>query len=141
MMLAHLVTPAAAEHGLSVVRADKIAKSGLITQQVFEYLTKAKVCVADLSFGNPNAFYELGVRHVCKLPAVQLIRRDEKIPFDVSQGRTITIDTTDVYTVMDKMASAKRELSEHLRAALDDDGVGGDNPVHYYLPTLRVSVG
>lgn len=140
MMLTHLVTTAAADHGLTVVRADKIAKSGLITQQVFEYLIRSRVCVADLSFGNPNAFYELGVRHVCKLTAIQLIRKGDKIPFDVSQGRTITIDTSDVYTVMDKMASAKRELSEHLRAALEDDGASSDNPVHFYLPNLKVSL-
>jgi hypothetical protein len=140
MLLTHLVVPAAEEHGLVVVRADRIAKSGLITQQVFEYLVRARVCVADLSFGNPNAFYELGVRHVCKLPAVQIIRKGEKIPFDVSQGRTINIGTTDVYTVMDKIASGRRELSEHLRSSLEEKGASSDNPVHFYLPGLKVSI-
>ena len=31
-----------------------------------------------------NAFYELGVRHVCQLPTIQLIQKGDKIPFDVA---------------------------------------------------------
>ena len=54
MILKHVVEPAAKENGLQVVRADKIERSGLITQQIFEQLVRAKVCVADLSFSNAN---------------------------------------------------------------------------------------
>lgn len=98
MLLRHLIEPVASEHGLRAVRADGIERSGLITRQILEYLVRARVCVADLSFGNSNVFYELGVRHTAKRPTVQVIRRGDKIPFDLSQGRTIKIDTTDVYT-------------------------------------------
>lgn len=142
MILKHVVEPAAKEHGLQVVRADKIERSGLITQQIFEQLVRAKVCVADLSFTNANVFYELGVRHTCKLPAVQLIRKGDKIPFDVAQGRTITIDTTDIYSIADRLASAQRELSQHLKHIMTSGQgePGEDNPVHLYLPKLRVSL-
>ena len=142
MMQKHLVEPAAKEHGLQVVRADKIGRSGLITQQVFEHLAKARLCVADLSFNNPNAFYELGVRHVCKLATIQIIRKGDKIPFDVSQGRTINVDTADVYTIMDRVESARRELSEHIKniMAAPKDSPSEDNPVHVYLPTLQVTL-
>lgn len=61
MLLKHLVEPAFEQFKITVVRADKIEKSGLITQQIFEQVVSAKFCVADLSFGNPNAFYELGI--------------------------------------------------------------------------------
>src|SRR6266446_452699 len=107
MMLKHLLEPVCKTiFGMDVVRADKIERSGVITQQVFEQLARASLCVADLSFSNPNAFYELGVRHVFKLPTIQIIRKGDKIPFDVSQGRTITIDTSDIYTVMDRFDAA-----------------------------------
>jgi hypothetical protein len=80
MMLKHLLEPVCkAIFGMQVVRADKIERSGVITQQIFEQLARANLCVADLSFNNPNAFYELGVRHVFKLPTIQLIRKGEKI--------------------------------------------------------------
>lgn len=142
MMLKHVVEPAAKEHGLEVIRADKIERSGLITQQVFEQLIRARVCVADLSFTNANVFYELGVRHTCKLPSVQLIRKGDKIPFDVAQGRTITIDTTDIYSIADRLSSAQRELSQHLKHIMSSDRSepGEDNPVHLYLPKLTVKI-
>lgn len=142
MMLKHLVEPAVKGIGLNVVRADKIEKSGLITQQVLEFLAYSKLCIADLSFNNPNAFYELGVRHVCLLPTIQIIRKGDKIPFDVSQGRTITVDTSDVYTVMDKFESARKELGEHLKASLQDskEASSVDNPVLTYLPGIKISL-
>lgn len=142
MLLKHLVEPAFAEFKIKVVRADKIEKSGLISQQIFEHIVSTRFCVADLSFGNPNAFYELGVRHMTKLPTIQLIRKGDKIPFDVSQGRTITVDMSDIYTILDKMDSAKRELTEHIRNYLDpgENLKADDNPVSIYLPTLQVKL-
>jgi hypothetical protein len=141
MMLKHLLEPVLkGQYGMDVVRADKIERSGVITQQIFEQLARAALCVADLSFNNPNAFYELGVRHVFKLPTIQIIRKGDKIPFDVSQGRTITIDTSDIYTVMDRFESARRELAEHVRHMQSDGGpdAGDDNPINIYLPGLKV---
>jgi hypothetical protein len=140
MILKNVIEPVADELGLAPKRADQIDRAGLITKQIFECLAKARICVADLSFNNPNAFYELGVRHMCKLPTVQMIRKGDRIPFDVSQGRTIKIDMTDVYTVMESVESAKRELRQHLRAALAADYKGEDNPINTYLPGTTVTI-
>lgn len=142
MLLKHLIEPAFAQHQVKVVRADKIEKSGLISQQIFEYLISSKICVADLSYGNPNAFYELGIRHMTKKPTIQIIRKGDKIPFDVSQGRTITVDISDTYTVMDKIESAKNELIEHIKAIIDPKSTAqsDDNPVSVYLPKLIVKI-
>ncbi len=140
MILKSVIEPVVTELGLVARRADQIERSGLITRQIFEYLAKARICVADLSFNNPNAFYELGIRHMCKLPTVQIIRKGDKIPFDVSQGRTIKIDMTDVYSVMDSVESAKKELHQHFKHCLSNEYKGEDNPVNTYLPGLEVRV-
>src|SRR5579885_2996703 len=140
MILKSVIEPVAAELNLVARRADQIDRAGLITQQIFEHIAKSRICIADLSFNNPNAFYELGVRHMCKLPTVQIIRKGDRIPFDVSQGRTIKIDMTDVYTVMDSVESAKKELRQHLKHALSTDYKGEDNPVNTYLPGVEVKV-
>ncbi len=142
MLLKHLVEPAFSQFGIGVVRADKIGRSGLISQQVFEHIVSSKFCVADLSFGNPNAFYELGVRHMTKLPTIQIIRKGDKIPFDVAQGRTIVIDVSDIYTLMDRIASAKNELIEHIQNYLSstDANRSEDNPVSIYLPGMQVKL-
>lgn len=142
LLLKHLIEPAFKEFGIKVIRADKIEKSGLITQQIFEHLAFSKYCVADLSFGNPNAFYELGIRHMTKLPTIQVIRKGDKIPFDVSQGRTISVDMSDIYTIIEKVESAKRELVEHIRGYSGGEKVrSDDNPVAIYMPSLQVKLG
>jgi hypothetical protein len=143
MILKHVLVPVCTELGMEVVRADKIEKSGLITKQIFENLVHSRLCVADLSFNNPNAFYELGVRHVVKRPTIQMIRKGDRIPFDVAQGRTIIFDTSDVYTIVDRLESAKRELLEHAKNALspESENVADDNPIQTYLPSLKVTVG
>ena len=140
MLLKHLIEPVAKDFGMNVIRADKIEKTGLITQQILEYLVKTKLCIADLSFKNPNVFYELGVRHTCKLPTIQVIRKQDKIPFDVSQGRTITIDTSDVYTLIDRIESAKRELHEYIEEILNNPSEYKEsNPISVYLPNLKIT--
>src|SRR5207245_462681 len=68
LFLSALVEPAMAEFGLKVVRADQIGKPGMITAQVLEHVVRSKLVIADLSFHNPNVFYELSVRHTCHLP-------------------------------------------------------------------------
>ncbi|MEQ8270803.1 hypothetical protein [Algiphilus sp.] len=142
MLLRHLIEPAFSEFNMKVIRADKIGKSGLISQQIFEQVIRSKFCVADLSFGNPNAFYELGIRHMTKLPTIQIIRKGDRIPFDVAQGRTIVIDVSDIYTVMDRISSAKNELIEHIQSYMsnEEDGKSEDNPVSIYLPGLQVKL-
>lgn len=140
MMLKHVVRPVFEEHGFTVVRADEIAKAGIITPQIFEHLAKAKICVADMSFRNPNAFYELGVRHAFLLPTIQLIHKAGRIPFDVSQGRTITIDTSDNYMVTDHLESARKTLSEYVKNLLTGTNLSEDNPVAVYLPGIVVTL-
>ncbi len=136
----HLLEPVLAESHLRPVRADKISRPGIITKQVIEYLAFSRLCIADLSFSNPNAFYELGVRHAFKLSTVQIIRKGDKIPFDVSQGRTIIIDASDPYTIMDRMEAARKELTEHVTATMKGTEKQEDNPINLFLPGLKVSI-
>jgi hypothetical protein len=140
MVLKNVIDPVVSELGLVAKRADQIDRAGLITQQIFECLAKARISIADLSFNNPNAFYELGVRHMCKLPTVQIIRKGDRIPFDVAQGRTIKIDMSDVYSVIESIESAKKELRQYLKHALSGDYKGEDNPVNTYLPGVQITL-
>lgn len=139
-ILKHLLEPVLAEFKIRPIRADKIAKPGIITKQVIEFLAYSRLCVADLSFANPNAFYELGVRHAFQLSTIQIIRKGDKIPFDVSQGRTIMIDTSDPYTIMDRFDAARKELKEHVSAVMKGMEKQEDNPIHLFLPGLKVAI-
>ncbi len=138
-ILKHLLEPVLEEFKLRPVRADKISKPGIINKQVIEHIAYSRVCVSDLSFGNPNAFYELGVRQAFKLSTIQIIRKGEKIPFDVAQGRTIIIDTSDPYTIMDHFEAARKELKEHISSS-NKGATSDDNPISLYLPKLKVEI-
>ena len=58
LFLNSIIEPAVEEFGLKVVRADQIGKPGMITAQTIEHVIRARLVIADLSFHNPNVFYE-----------------------------------------------------------------------------------
>jgi hypothetical protein len=136
LFLGSFIEPVLQSFGLRVVRADGIDKPGVITKQIMEYLVRSRLVVADLSYHNPNVFYELAIRHMMRLPIVQIIRKQDPIPFDINQMRTIVIDTTDIYTLVPKIATYQTEISSQIRRALDNaDTV--ETPISTYFPALR----
>jgi len=138
LFLHSIVEPALKEFKLKVIRADNIGKPGMITSQVIEHIIKSKVVIADLSFHNPNVFYELALRHACRLPTVQIIRSTDNIPFDLDQFRTIRIDTSSIYTLVPQLDVYKSEIANQVRRALGDaDAV--DNPITAFCPGLKIS--
>jgi hypothetical protein len=139
LFLGSIVEPAVDPFKLSVIRADAIDKPGTITRQIIEYIMKSRLVIVDLSFHNPNVFYELAIRHMMRLPVVQIIRAANNIPFDINQVRTIVIDTTDIYSLVPKIDVYRAEIANQVRRALDDpDAV--DNPITNYFPNLRVQI-
>ena len=137
--LHQIVEPALDSFGLRIVRADDIGKPGMITAQIIQHLVKAKLAIADLSFHNPNVFYELSLRHVCRLPTVQIIRKRDRIPFDLDQFRTIKINTDDVYELLPKIEEYKSEIANQVRKVLEDPG-DVDNPITTFCPSLEVKL-
>jgi hypothetical protein len=138
LFLGNIVEPALATFGLKVVRADAIDKPGMITRQVIEYLVRSRLVIADLSFHNPNVFYEICLRHAVRQPIVQLIRAGERIPFDIHQMRTIVIDNTDIYTLVPKIETYRSEIANQARRALEE-GAEVDTPLSIYFPGFKVS--
>lgn len=135
LFISSLVQPALDELGLKVIRADQIGDPGLITTQVIEYLKLSKLAIADLSYLNPNVFYEVALRHALRLPIVQIIRKADKLPFDVNQARTLVFDTTDIYTLIPKLQTYRSEIANQARKAIEDpESVG--NPVSVFYPAF-----
>jgi hypothetical protein len=137
LFLGTFIEPAVEPFKLRVIRADQIDKPGLITKQVITYLLKARLVIADLSFSNPNVFYELAIRHASRLPTVQIIRNSDNIPFDVGQSRTIKIDCADIYTLVPKIETYRTEIANQIRRALEDPDAT-DNPISVFYPDLKV---
>ncbi len=140
LFLSNIVEPALQPHSLKVIRADAIDKPGMITRQVIEYILRSRLVIADLSFHNPNVFYELALRHATRLPIVQIIRANDRLPFDVHQMRTIVIDNRDIYTLVPKIETYRSEIGNQVRRALAADAEV-DTPISIYFPAFRVDIG
>ena len=92
-LLGAIIEPVFAEHfaNFTVERANKIAAPGMISSQVITRLMDAPLVVADMSFHNANAFYELAIRHMVRKRTIHLIHKGSQIPFDVAPHRAIPL--------------------------------------------------
>lgn len=123
--LKHIIKPAAEGCGYNnPLRADEITQPGTITRQVIERLIEDDLVIADLSWHNPNVFYELAIRHAVRKPVVQLIREVDSLPFDVINSRTIKYDLQDP----DSWVPARDQLVEHIKAVETNPALA-DNPL------------
>lgn len=136
MIFTAFVRRALEEQNLEVVRADKISKPGMISGQVIEYILKSRLVVADLSFHNPNVFYELCLRHVTGKPTVHVIRKGDKIPFDIGNFRTVEIAMDDKYQLVAELDSYRAEIANQVRQVLIT-GHSRDNPILTFCPNAR----
>jgi hypothetical protein len=91
----------------------------MISQQILQHVLGARLVVADLSFHNPNVFYELAIRHATGLPTVLISRAAESVPFDVADLRVLRVDMTDLYSFVPQMEAWRAELTQHARQALE----------------------
>jgi hypothetical protein len=134
-----IVEPALEHSKLKLVRADKIDSPGIITRQILDYIINSRLVIVDLSFGNPNVFYELAIRHMMRKPTVQIMRARDRIPFDINQSRTIKIDDDNLYTFVPRLPVYISQISTQIRSALENsDSV--DNPISIYFPKLKAVI-
>jgi hypothetical protein len=113
-VLRHIISPAVTSCGFDPIRADQISEPGLITTQVIQHIIDDALVVADLTGSNPNVFYELAIRHAIRKPLIQIIQKEEKIPFDVAGMRTVPVDHKD----LDSVEEAKKEIEKQIKAVI-----------------------
>ncbi len=114
-VMEEIIEPACANHGLTPVRADNLARAGEITGQIFRRLRDDDVVIADLTDANPNVMYELGLRHTRDKLTIQ-IGEYGRLPFDVSTIRTIQFSQSPVGRI-----NAREELIRVLKKGIEGD--------------------
>lgn len=103
--------PAIEKAGYKAHRADEDKLSTSIVEKIFKAVSECPIALCDLSSGNPNVLYELGLRNAYDLPVV-LVKDDKtKFIFDVSGISTIQYDSHRLY---ENVETAKKNITEAL---------------------------
>lgn len=127
-----LIAPAIPE-GFVAKRADELREPGLIDQLYNEWLLDADVVLADLTFGNPNVFYELGIRQALSQHGTVLIAQARtRLPFDVRNQFVLHYDYFKAPSIHDFQKALRQAI---MNAATSQRR----SPVHAYLPGLFVA--
>jgi hypothetical protein len=126
-----IIRRAIQDAGMEPIRADEQTGSHVIHSEMFRELRDRTVVLADLSLGNPNVYYELGIRHVLSPGGTVLICREgTELPFDVRLSRVVFYR----YGGRDLDWESVEETIPRLSAALQTARLRKpDSPVHALL--------
>lgn len=128
-----------ARPSLEVTRADDVSLPGTMTTDIITRIMHSDFVIADVTYPNPNVFYELGLRHACR-PGTIIIKdkNGPKVPFDIAHLRHIEYENT---------TSGLKALAEQLTqyfAHFDRDKNRPDNHflehaklTHYEYPNFK----
>jgi len=85
-----LIRPSITAANLEPLRADHEEAGGFIQKPMFEALLLCEFAVADLTYANPNVFYELGIRHAVRpWSTVPIMAEGGRLPIDVDALKTV----------------------------------------------------
>jgi tetratricopeptide (TPR) repeat protein len=131
-----IIKPVVASLGFRCIRADEILHSGSIDTEMYDLLLRADLVIADISTGNVNAVYELGVRHaLCPNSTIIIKETAGKTHFDLSHVNTIPYKHLGEDIGVKEAERARLELSALIPEVMK--AKKPDSPVYTYLPRLR----
>jgi hypothetical protein len=132
----YIIKPAAEAAGYECQRADEIQHSGNINVPMYQQLLTADVVIADVSTYNPNAFYELGVRHALKPYTTITIAEDKLVfPFDIGQVAIRTYHHLGEGIDFGEVERMRGELQKAITVV--GAQAAYDSPVYTFLKDLR----
>ena len=87
----NIIKPAVLNAGFKCVRGDEVIESGMIDKSMYALLIHSNLVIADITTFNPNAIYELGIRHAARpFSTIIMKEKDGNIPFDINHNKTFT---------------------------------------------------
>lgn len=130
-----LIKPVVESKGIDCVRADEITHSGSIDVQMYKELLKADLVIADLSTANPNALYELGIRHALRPFSTIVISEDKLIyPFDLNHISISKYQHLGDAIDYEEVERFRDSLGKLIDSVIDKNE--SDSPVYTYLNAL-----
>ena len=134
-----IIRPAVEASGLECVRADEITETGIIDRSMYALLYRADVVIADISTYNPNAIYELGVRHALKKYSTIIIKEgDCKFPFDLNHNRILNYEHLGNEISPNEAKRCQEELQKLITTIVAEPKV--DSPLYIYIPQTSTPI-
>jgi len=131
-----IIQPSVEANGYRCIRANKILHSGVIDVKMYEMLLRADLVVADISTGNVNAVYELGVRHALRpFSTIVMKERQGKLHFDLDHTATFMYEHLGEDIGNREAMRAQVELSKLIEEVSKNSKP--DSPVYTYIPFLK----
>jgi hypothetical protein len=81
------IKPSLTKMGFRVMKANDIFTSTEIIEDIWGFINKARLIVADVTNKNPNVFYELGMAQTVGKDLIILTQNKEDVPFDLRHLR------------------------------------------------------
>ena len=131
-----IIVPAAEKNNLRCIRANDVLHSGVIDVKMFEMLLRSDLVIADISTGNVNAVYELGVRHAMRPHSTIIMKEKEgRLYFDLNHVNTFEYVHLGEDIGHREAQRAQVELSRLIASSLKSEVP--DSPVYTFLPKLK----
>lgn len=132
----NILKPLIEELDMECIRSDEIMHSGIIDKPMFNQLIGADIVIADVSTYNPNAFYELGVRHALK-PFTTIVISEEELeyPFDIQHSVIYKYKHLGEDIGYSEVMRFKTELKKSLVEIMSSPQT--DSPVYTYIENLK----
>lgn len=112
-----LIKPAVEKFGLTTLRADEMYSTGQIMEQIRAAIQQSRLCIADLSYRNPNVLYELGISQTLGKPIILITNNIDDVPFDLRSDRFIVYDVHS----FDSINKARIDLERTIQLVLGED--------------------
>lgn len=131
-----IIKPAVENAGFKCIRGDEVLESGIIDKSMYALLIHSDLVIADITTFNPNAIYELGIRHAARpFSTIVMKEKDGNIPFDINHNKTFT------YSHMGEDIGSKeaerciKELTELIKEV--DRSQKTDSPLFHHIRGVK----
>lgn len=114
--------------GIHITRADKDSYPGMITDRIINAIVESEIVIADLTYLNPNVFYEIGIRHSNEKPIIHIAEIGTALPFDNLGHKVVFYDKTSWQSI----SISRQLIREQIQAAMAPEFVV-TNPVRQAL--------
>ncbi len=129
-----LIRPTVESLGLKCKRSIDATSPGLIHKEMIDQIIDWELAIVDITTGNANVFYELGVRHTAKPSGTVIVRHEATMPpFNIGGMRALSYRIDDEIS----LAELRSALRDAIIAAMTHRGL--DSLVHQMAPGLNIS--